>query len=271
LRARDKAGVGVQNAAVNPPRIIEHRSPNYDARTRTIELVVLHYTGMQDARAALQRLCDPAPLAGHYPGPWQSADTPRDSVLGRVSAHYVVDERGDIFRLVNECDRAWHAGASSWKGEGDVNSRSIGVEIVNGGHDFDLPDYPTVQIDAVIALLQRILPRWSLSSASVVGHSDVAPGRKLDPGEKFPWRRLAQAGVALWPSASAANGAGEADFSLAQRQLRAFGYGIDETGMDDAQTRIVVEAFQRRFRPHRIDGVLDIETRQLLQGFSQQP
>lgn len=246
------------------PRIEEHPSPNYDQRARAIDLVVLHYTGMHDARTALKRLCDPAPLAGHYPGPWQSADTPPDTLLGRASAHYVVDERGVIFRLVGEHLRAWHAGVSSWEGEGDVNSRSIGIEIVNGGHDFELPEFPLVQVDAVIVLLHQILQRWELSPSRVVAHSDIAPGRKRDPGEKFPWKRLAQAGASIWPDASSVEVSDEADIALVQRHLRAFGYGLDETGAHDEQTRLVLEAFQRRFRPARIDGEADAETRSLL-------
>ena len=225
---------------------------------------MLHYTGMHDARTALKRLCDPAPLAGHYPGPWQRADTPPDTLLGRASAHYVVDERGVIFRLVGEHLRAWHAGVSSWEGEGDVNSRSIGIEIVNRGHDFDLPEFPLVQVDAVIVLLHQILQRWELSPSRVVAHSDIAPGRKRDPGEKFPWKRLAQAGASIWPDASSVEVSDEADIALVQRHLRAFGYGLDETGAHDEQTRLVLEAFQRRFRPARIDGEADAETRSLL-------
>ncbi|OQW57590.1 MAG: hypothetical protein A4S17_12675 [Proteobacteria bacterium HN_bin10] len=176
---------------------IQRPSPNFDARTRAIDLVVLHYTGMQNAEVALARLTDPAPIAGKYPGPWQRTDIDPNTPLARVSAHYVVDEAGAIYALVPETERAWHAGVSSWEGEGDVNARAIGIEIVNGGHDFGLPDFPDTQIDAVIALLKDIFTRWpQLDAARVVGHSDVAPGRKRDPGEKFPWQRLADAGVA---------------------------------------------------------------------------
>jgi N-acetylmuramoyl-L-alanine amidase len=175
---------------------LERPSPNFNARARAIDLVVLHYTGMQSAEIAIARLCDPAPLAGTYPGPWQDPSIDPATPLGRASAHYVVDEVGAVYALVDEANRAWHAGVSNWEGEEDVNSRSIGVEIVNGGHDFGLPDFPDAQIDAVIALLRDILARRSLAPSRVVGHSDVAPGRKQDPGEKFPWQRLAEAGVA---------------------------------------------------------------------------
>ncbi len=178
-------------------RFIDRPSPNYDPRARAIDLVVLHYTGMQSADIALKRLTDPAPLAGNYPGPWQDKDIDPMTVLGRVSAHYVVDEVGNIYRLVAEAHRAWHAGVSSWEGDPDTNGRSIGIELVNGGHDFGLPDFPEDQINALIHLLRHILARHELDASRVVGHSDVAPGRKLDPGEKFPWVRLAEFGVAL--------------------------------------------------------------------------
>ena len=178
-------------------QVIDRLSPNFDARTRAIDLVVLHYTGMQNGEIALARLTDPAPVAGKYPGPWQDANIAPDTPLARVSAHYVVGEDGAVYRVVPEESRAWHAGKSSWEGEADVNQRSIGIEIVNGGHDFGLPDFPDAQIDAVIALVHDILERRKLEASRVVGHSDVAPGRKHDPGEKFPWTRLAKAGVAV--------------------------------------------------------------------------
>ena len=249
-------------------RITEHPSPNYDVRTRAIDLVVLHYTGMQDGATALKRLCDPAPLAGHYPGPWQSADIAPDTALGRASAHYVVSEEGAVHCLVAEENRAWHAGVSIWEGEGDVNARSIGIEIVNGGHDFGLPDFPIAQVDAVIVLLGDILARWNLAPSRVVAHSDIAPGRKMDPGEKFPWKRLVQAGVSIWPEFVALQADASPDIALVQRQLRAFGYGVSETGADDAATRAALEAFQRRFRPRRISGEPDDETLMILTALS---
>ncbi len=187
----------VQVRTVSLLSIIDRPSPNYDTRARAIDLVVLHYTGMQNAEIALARLTDPAPAAGKYPGPWQAPDIDPTTMLGRASAHYVVDEAGLIYRLVAEEHRAWHAGISNWEGEGDVNSRSIGVEIVNGGHDFGLPEFPDVQVEAVIVLLRDILVRWNMKPSRVVGHSEVAPERKLDPGEKFPWTRLMAAGVAM--------------------------------------------------------------------------
>jgi N-acetylmuramoyl-L-alanine amidase len=240
-------------------------SPNFDARTRPIDLVVLHYTGMQDAEIALARLTDPAPVAGNYPGPWQGKDAMPDAPLSRVSAHYVVDEEGRIYSLVPEEHRAWHAGASSWEGEADVNARSIGIEIANGGHDFGLPEFPDKQIEAVIALLREIMERWpTLTPARVVAHSDIAPERKADPGEKFPWQRLAEAGVSIWPEAS--GDAPETDdiVSRLQLQLAAIGYDVKQTAFIDTATKAALVAFQRRFRPAHIDGVADDETQHLV-------
>lgn len=245
-------------------RFIDRPSPNFDARTRAIDLVVLHYTGMQDGETALRRLTDPAPVAAKYPGPWQDKDAASDAPLTRVSAHYVVGEDGAVYRVVPEESRAWHAGASSWQGEGDVNSRAIGIEIVNGGHDFGLPDYPETQIDAVIALVRDILARHRLKPSQVVAHSDIAPDRKQDPGEKFPWKRLADAGVAIWPEHAAMQLDGEAPVTALQTQLASIGYAVAQTGVIDAQTKSALMAFQRRFRPALIDGAADDETRTLL-------
>ncbi|MGE0739905.1 MAG: N-acetylmuramoyl-L-alanine amidase [Hyphomonadaceae bacterium] len=246
-------------------RYIAKPSPNFDARTRPIDLVVLHYTGMQDAAIALARLTDPAPVAGNYPGPWQSPDAPADAPLSRVSAHYVVDEAGAIYSLVAEEHRAWHAGAASWEGEGDINSRAIGIEIVNGGHDFDLPEFPATQIDAVIELLRDIFGRWpELKPPRVVGHSDVAPERKADPGEKFPWARLAEAGVSIWPEHVATQLDDDDPVTDIQQHLALFGYAVKQTGYMDPPTKAALTAFQRRFRPGNVDGIADEETRYLL-------
>jgi N-acetylmuramoyl-L-alanine amidase len=253
-------------------RIIDRPSPNFDARKSAIDLVVLHYTGMQNAEVALSRLTDPAPVAGLYPGPWQDPEIDPTTALGRVSAHYVVDEAGAVYRLVDEESRAWHAGASSWEGRTDTNDRSIGIEIVNGGHDFGLPDFPEPQIEAVIVLVKGILARRNLNASRVVGHSDMAPGRKLDPGEKFPWSVLADHGVALAPKCSIGRGGarvlgrgdeGEAVLAL-QKQLRAIGYGLDLTGVYDERTFNVVRAFQARFRQGDVSGTLDEETRNIV-------
>ncbi|MBI3438388.1 MAG: N-acetylmuramoyl-L-alanine amidase [Proteobacteria bacterium] len=250
-------------AAVSTLRLLDRPSPNFDVRSRAIDLVVLHYTGMQDAETALARLTDPAPTAGKYPGPWQDANVALDAPLARVSAHYVVGEDGTIFRVVPEQSRAWHAGASSWRGEGDVNSRAIGIEIVNGGHDFGLPDYPAQQIDAVVALVEDILARNHMKPSQVVAHSDIAPERKQDPGEKFPWKRLADAGVAVWPENISSERA-EHSVVTVQTQLASIGYAVKQTGVLDSQTKAALMAFQRRFRPALIDGVADAETQALI-------
>lgn len=250
--------------------IIDRQSPNYDARTRSIDLIVLHYTGMQDAETALRRLTDEAPVAGAYPGPWQLGAADPTGPLPRVSAHYVVDEKGAIHRLVSEENRAWHAGASSWQGEGDVNSRSIGIEIVNGGHDFGLPDFPDAQIESVIALVGDIQSRWMLAPSRVVAHSDIAPDRKVDPGEKFPWKRLAEAGVSIWPNSGVAV-ADPADPIVAlQERLAGIGYDVKASGQIDAATKAAIAAFQRRFRPSKVDGVADAETERLATALSLQ-
>ena len=205
-------------------------SPNFNARKRPLSLIVLHYTGMETGAAALARMCDPE---------------------AAVSAHYMVEEDGTVCRLVDEDQRAWHAGVSYWRGERDVNSASIGVEIVNGGHDFGLPDFPGDQIGAVSALVREIMARHDIPAAAVIGHSDVAPGRKTDPGEKFPWAALAQAGAAMALPDEAVEGEPEA-------LLARIGYSL-EPGLD-----AVVEAFQRRWRPGRVDGQLDDQTRDLI-------
>ncbi len=245
-------------------KIIDRPSPNFDARTRPVDLVVLHYTGMQDCETAVRRLTDPAPVAGAFPGPWQERNAPADAPIPRVSAHYVLAEDGVVYRVVAEEHRAWHAGVAHWQGEGDVNSRAIGIEIVNGGHDFDLPDFPDAQIEALILLLRDILSRWSLSPSRVVGHSDVAPERKLDPGEKFPWKRLADAGVSIWPGVAFLPPSGADPTIAMQERLAAIGYGVHATGHVDGPTKFAIAAFQRRFRPSLIDGVVDDETRDLI-------
>ncbi len=244
---------------------IKRPSPNFDARTRPIDLVVLHYTGMQGAEIALARLTDPAPVAGNYPGPWQSEDVLPDTPLSRVSAHYVVDEAGVVYALVPEEHRAWHAGAGSWEGEGDLNARAIGIEIVNGGHDFGLPDFTDAQIAAVIQLLNDIFERWpELNAKRVVGHSDIAPERKADPGEKFPWAKLAEAGVTVWPKDLPTQIDNDDVASDVQTQLGSIGYDVKQTGAMDNATRAALVAFQRRFRPSDITGAADDETRRLL-------
>jgi N-acetylmuramoyl-L-alanine amidase len=236
---------------------------------------------MKDAETALRRLCDPAPKAGDYPGPWQAPDIDPATPLGRASAHYVVGEAGEVWRLVDEKERAWHAGKSLWEGRDDTNARSVGIEIVNGGHDFGLPPFPDAQIDAVIALVRDILKRHRLAPQRVVGHSDVAPARKQDPGERFPWKRLAEAGASVWPDASGGDtvvlkpGAhGESVHDL-HAALAEFGYGAPEdespyAAMFAADTEAIIRAFQRRFEPHRIDGLVRKGTLAALAALNEQ-
>jgi N-acetylmuramoyl-L-alanine amidase len=228
------------------PVYIEAPSPNFDARTAPPDMIVLHYTGMTTGEAALARLRDPA---------------------AKVSSHYLVEEDGRVFQLVAEARRAWHAGVSFWKGVRDVNARSIGIEIVNPGHEWGYRPFPAAQIDAVIALVDAIRGRWIISDGAIIGHSDVAPDRKQDPGELFPWKRLHAAGHGLWAEPIAAPGAplGEGDVGVGvfalQAALTRLGYDSPPSGRYDAGTRTLVAAFQRHWAPHRLDGVADGETR----------
>jgi N-acetylmuramoyl-L-alanine amidase len=220
-------------------------SPNHDARKHAIDMIVLHYTD-QPAEAALAKLCDPA---------------------AKVSSHYLVCEDGRVDQLVPEARRAWHAGVSSWEGEADNNSRSIGIEIVNLGHDHGYPDFPDAQIKAVIALCRDILARHAIRASRVLAHSDIAPARKIDPGEKFPWERLATEGVGLWVApapirAGSVLKAGDRGDTVAelQRALARYGYAAGVTHLYDDATRDIVTAFQRHFRPMRVDGIADYST-----------
>ncbi|MGP8233764.1 MAG: N-acetylmuramoyl-L-alanine amidase [Methylovirgula sp.] len=208
--------------------------------------IILHYTGMATGAAALERLRDPA---------------------AEVSAHYVVAEDGRIFQLVPEVRRAWHAGKSFWAGETDLNSASIGIEIINGGHDFGSPPYPDVQIAALIALCRDIVRRHAIPARRILAHSDIAPGRKADPGELFPWAKLAAAGIGHYVmphrvggDTPLALGAEGEEVATLQRDLAAYGYGIVISGRYDAETETVVAAFQRHFRPARVDGKADLST-----------
>ena len=226
--------------------LIDAPSPNFDQRRGPPDMVVLHYTGMESGAAALERLCDPA---------------------AKVSAHYLIEDDGRIFQLVPEERRAWHAGVSFWKGERDVNAVSIGVELVNPGHEFGYADFAEMQVEALIGLLDAIRARWTIPNGRILGHSDVAPGRKIDPGEKFPWKRLAQDGHGLWIEADPAPGAplavgdeGTGVFAL-QAGLTRLGYDSAPSGRYDEHTQAIVSAFQRHWRPERVDGVADGETR----------
>lgn len=215
--------------------IIDCPSPNHDERGQPVSMVVLHYTGMADASCAIDRLRDPE---------------------ARVSCHYLVEEEGRILRMVPEEKRAWHAGRSYWRGVAGVNAASIGIELVNPGHEHGYRAFPEPQMQALLPLLADIVDRYDIPRANVVGHSDVAPGRKTDPGELFDWARLAKHGLALprpvrnlidplWT---------DGGFLLA---LERFGYDV-------ADRRAAILAFQRRFRPDQMDGRIDGECRAIL-------
>lgn len=195
-------------------------------------MVVIHYTDMKSGADALARLTDPA--AG-------------------VSAHYLIDEDGAVHRLVDEDMRAWHAGEARWRGRGDINARSVGIELVNPGHQFGYRSFPGPQMSACIELTLSVLARHPIPARNVVGHSDVAPRRKKDPGELFDWRRLAAAGVGLWPEASADTAAGEIDAGGIAAMLADVGYETEDLAM-------TVAAFQRHYRPALTGGVIDAET-----------
>ncbi len=230
------------------PKAEAHPSPNHGERRngRTPDSILLHYTGMPTAQGALERLCDPA---------------------AEVSSHYLVLEDGHILQLVPEARRAWHAGAGRWKDDSDLNSCSIGVEIVNPGHDGDLPPYPPAQIKAVIALCADIIARHGIAPARIIAHSDIAPGRKRDPGEHFPWEALHERGVGHWVAPAPIAGGrflspGEQGqpVEALQAMLGLYGYPCPQTGTYDRETEAVVAAFQRRFRPARVDGIADAST-----------
>jgi N-acetylmuramoyl-L-alanine amidase len=224
-------------------------SPNHGERKLAgkPDMIVLHYTGMSDTEEALAKLCSPG---------------------SEVSTHYVVLEDGYIIQCVPEARRAWHAGAALWEGESDINSCSIGIEIANPGHSHGYPDFTKRQIAAVMTLCRSIFTRHRIPAWRVLGHSDVAPARKQDPGEKFPWHVLRDAGIGLWvkPAPIFQGGTvfalGEDDPAIADMQARLarYGYDIPTSGSFDSATREVVVAFQRHFRPARVDGVADTST-----------
>jgi N-acetylmuramoyl-L-alanine amidase len=229
-------------------------SPNHGERQRFArpDCIILHYTGMATARSALDLLRDPK---------------------SEVSSHYFIDEDGAILQLIPEARRAWHAGVAQWKGERDLNSASIGIEIVYPGHDGGLPPFPDAQIAATIELLRDISARHAIRPERVLAHSDIAPARKRDPGERFPWDVLFRAGFGHWVPPAEITGPplfGEKEEGPPIRALQAmlalYGYGIEMTGVYDAPTRTVVAAFQRHFRPQRVDGEADTSTIETLRA-----
>jgi N-acetylmuramoyl-L-alanine amidase len=228
---------------MNPMRIEELPSPNFDARNVPVDILLLHYTGMKTAQDAIDRLRD---------------------AQAQVSAHYVVDEDGKAYRLVAEEMRAWHAGTSYWAGARDINARSIGIEVVNPGHEFGYRAFPAVQMQAVLALTQDIVARHGIKPARVIGHSDVAPIRKEDPGELFDWGMLAAAGVGLWPKPKPC-GWSDAEFLL---QLGRYGYDLEGPSGTDAgkARRAAITAFARHFRQSKLADMPDPELKAVLNG-----
>ncbi len=219
-------------------------SPNFNARKAgsPLRFIVLHYTGMRSAEEALARLCDPK---------------------AKVSAHYLIDESGRVFQLVDERHRAWHAGESYWQGIMDVNSASIGIELVNPGHEFGYRPFPVPQIAALKGLMHDILGRYNLPPAATLAHSDVAPERKQDPGELFPWQALAAEGLGLWPTPCETDYAPWNDNGT-RKMLEAIGY---KPAPDGEALRKTLTAFQRRYRPEGLTGVADRETVARLRAF----
>lgn len=280
LRPNPKRAFAPKVTPLMPLDPVQVPSPNFDARTRPIRFVVLHYTGMARDNAALALLTDPAPTRSKYridlpPSAMGSPDKPPPDAMSRVSCHYLVREDGQVVQLVDEANRAWHAGAGVWDGEDNLNSCSIGIEIANGGHEFGLPAYTSEQIASVIALLQGILQRQGLDRHHVIGHSDLAPARKIDPGEHFPWQSLAQSGVSIWPDVKVGkewNAASETwvpsteDIAKVERDLALIGYGVTGLGVYDTALAHIVSAFQRRFRPDKVDGILDAQTAALIEA-----
>ncbi|WP_282606504.1 N-acetylmuramoyl-L-alanine amidase [Pelagibius sp. Alg239-R121] len=241
-------------------KIVERPSPNHDSRDgQVIDILLLHYTGMPSGEVALEKLCDP------------------NAEPGRVSAHYCIDEDGLTYRLVPEDRRAWHAGVSSWAGDSNINARSIGIELINPGHEFGYRPFPEPQMTSLIVLAQGILTRHGITPDRVLGHSDVAPLRKEDPGELFDWRRLAASGIGVWPTDETVIGEmsgdlrdADGDMAQLQKMLHEYGYAVPLDGILNNETRLVITAFQRHFLPDRLSGTPDAATqgqlRRLLDG-----
>ena len=265
---------------MSAPAITQRPSPNFDSRDgQAIDMLVLHYTGMPTAREALDRLCD---------------------AQAKVSAHYVVDEDGTIYQLVAEENRAWHAGVSAWRGHSNINQRSIGIEIVNRGHEFGYHPFPGEQMKSVATMCKGIVSRHAIPKRNVVGHSDVAPARKEDPGELFDWEGLAAQGIGLWPipekcsplkvrtrwimrflyivcKMNRSPASRKPKFYRWQYAKRLFeqpiihklhtaGYGFLSEGIEelDQSNHLIFKAFQRHYRPHTINGKWDVECQTLL-------
>ena len=228
--------------------MIERPSPNFSKRPPgfDVDILMFHYTGMESCDAAVERLCDPE---------------------SKVSAHYVIDEDGTTYSLVAEDCTAWHAGVSCWEGKIGMNQRSVGIELVNPGHEFGYRAFPQAQMDAAIDLAKGILDRHPIPPRLVLAHSDVAPMRKDDPGELFDWRALAEQGIGLWPKQMdvAPIGGAIQDIQIA---LRSIGYCIPVDGEDSPVYRAMLRAFQRHWHPKKVDGKADKDTRIMLAAVS---
>ena len=239
-------------------KLIQRPSPNHDARPGggQVDVLLMHYTGMKSAEEAIGRLCDDQ---------------------AKVSAHYAVDEAGTITQMVDENRRAWHAGISHWAGQDAINDCSIGIEIVNPGHEFGYQPFPKIQMDAVIDLSRGILERHpAITPSRVIGHSDVAPGRKLDPGELFDWQRLALKGIGQFidpgsvePITGQDLAPGDEGWQVQELQsnFRKFGYRIEITNVFDDQTGAVLHVFQQHYRPEALTKIADIHTQELLRTY----
>ena len=215
--------------------MIDCPSPNFDDRDQPVSIVVLHYTGMADAASAIERLRDPE---------------------ARVSCHYLIAEDGQVLRMVAEDKRAWHAGRSYWRGMHNLNAASVGIEIVNPGHEFGYRPFTPQQMDSLVPLLGGIVRRHQVPRANVVGHSDIAPARKQDPGELFDWALLARHGLAV----------GRPTRGLVDPHWTDGGFllALERYGYDVRERQPAVIAFQRRFRPELVDGEIDGESRAIL-------
>lgn len=221
-------------------RLVDLPSPNHGPRPqgKPVDMLILHYTGMRTAQEALDRLRDPE---------------------AQVSAHYVIDEDGTVYRLVREDRRAWHAGVSFWRGETDINGRSIGIELVNPGHEFGYRPFPDAQMRALRVLAADLVAHYAIPPLHVLGHSDVAPSRKTDPGELFDWQGLAAAGIGLWPAPTVADEGGY-DTGTVRGLLDRLGYGVGHGTAWDEPAKSALTAFQRHWHPERLGGDPDGET-----------
>lgn len=222
--------------------ILQSPSPNYNARAsgKTIRHIILHYTGMPEPDMSRAQLCDPK---------------------SEVSAHYLIERTGQIWQLVPESERAWHAGISYWQGETDMNSVSVGIELVNRGHQWGYQEFPSGQITACVELVRGIMERHAIPPRHILAHSDIAPQRKEDPGELFPWQELAQQGIGFWPKDhTEVNNTPPLSLTEARALLRRIGYDCSQDGEYDMPLRRVLLAFQRHWLPHHLSGLADTKT-----------